>query len=155
VTCYRGESLSGRSRGIHRARKGSATNHEIIFRKRRRPGIHTRRIHRCFSCLLLALRCAKHSGIAVPTGIELSRNVRYRASRFEACRADCVPDEIERPLRMLGGCSMGVSDPEVRKKLSEPRWLQFKHESEKQNWPWWKRLIHRFQRCPICKPEEA
>lgn len=25
---------------------------------------------------------------------------------------------------------MGVSDPEVRKKLSEPRWLRYKHESE-------------------------
>ena len=64
-------------------------------------------------------------------------------------------NEIERPLRMLRGCRMGVSDPEVRKKLSEPRWLQYKHESEKQSWPWWKRLIHRFQRCPICKPEEV
>jgi hypothetical protein len=27
---------------------------------------------------------------------------------------------------------MGMSDPEVRKKFSEPRWLQYKHESEKQ-----------------------
>jgi len=50
---------------------------------------------------------------------------------------------------------MGVSDPEVRKKLSEPRWLQYEHESDKQKWPWWKRLIHRFQRCPICKPEKV
>src|SRR5580692_3205020 len=41
LTCYRGESLNRRSRGIHRARKGSATNHEIICRKRRRPGIRT------------------------------------------------------------------------------------------------------------------
>jgi hypothetical protein len=49
---------------------------------------------------------------------------------------------------------MGVSDPEIRKKLSEPKWLQFKHESEKQSWPWWKQLIHRIQGCPICKPEK-
>ena len=50
---------------------------------------------------------------------------------------------------------MGVSDPELRQKLSETRWLQYKHEAEKQNWPRWKRLIHRFQRCPICKPKKA
>jgi hypothetical protein len=50
---------------------------------------------------------------------------------------------------------MGVSDPEVRKKLSEPRWLQYKHESEKQSWPWWKRLIHRFQRCPTWQTGES
>ena len=50
---------------------------------------------------------------------------------------------------------MGMSDPEVRKKLAEPRWLRYKHESEKQDWPWWKRLIHRFRRCPICEPEKA
>jgi len=49
---------------------------------------------------------------------------------------------------------MGMSDPEVRKKFAEPRWLQYKHESEKQNWSRWKRLIHRFQHCPICKPEK-
>jgi len=48
---------------------------------------------------------------------------------------------------------MGISDPETRKKLSEPRWLQYKHESEKQRWPYWKRLIHRFQACPFCRPE--
>src|ERR1700722_15628809 len=41
LTCYRGESLNRRSRGIHRARKGSATNHEIICQKRRRHGIRT------------------------------------------------------------------------------------------------------------------
>jgi hypothetical protein len=63
-----------------------------------------------------------------------------------------VGDESEPSFRMVRGCSMGVSDPEVRKKLSEPRWLQYKHQSDKQIWPWWKRLIHRFQRCPICKP---
>ena len=49
-------------------------------------------------------------------------------------------------------CSMGMSDPEFRKKLSEPRWIRYKHQSEKLSWPWWKRLIHRFRRCPICKP---
>jgi len=51
--------------------------------------------------------------------------------------------------------AMGVTDPEVRKKLSEPRWLQYEHESDQQNWPWWQRLIHHFQRCPICKPEKV
>ena len=50
--------------------------------------------------------------------------------------------------------SMGMSDPEARKKLSEARWLQFKHQAEKQTWPWWKRLIHRFRSCPICKPDK-
>jgi len=50
---------------------------------------------------------------------------------------------------------MGVSDPEIRKTFSEPRWLLNKHLSEKQNWPWWKRLIHHFQRCPICKPDSV
>ena len=49
---------------------------------------------------------------------------------------------------------MGMSDPEARKKLSEARYRQFKHQSDKQSWPWWRRLIHRFQRCPICKPEK-
>lgn len=50
---------------------------------------------------------------------------------------------------------MGVSDPEIRKKLSEPKWVRFKHESEKQNWPWWKRLIHRIHGCPICETEKV
>jgi hypothetical protein len=49
---------------------------------------------------------------------------------------------------------MGMSDPEARKKLSEARWLHFKHQSEKQSWPWWKRLMYRFQSCPACKPEK-
>jgi len=51
--------------------------------------------------------------------------------------------------------SMGISDPDVRKKLSEARYLQYKHLSEPQKWHWWRRLFHRFQRCPICKPEKA
>lgn len=50
---------------------------------------------------------------------------------------------------------MGMSDPEVRKKFSEPRWIQYQHESEKQSWPWWKRLLHRLQSCPLCKPEKV
>ncbi len=50
---------------------------------------------------------------------------------------------------------MGVSDPEIRKKLSDPRWAQFKHESEKEKWPWWKRLMHRFEKCPTCRPEKT
>jgi hypothetical protein len=45
---------------------------------------------------------------------------------------------------------MGVSDPEIRKKVFGPRW---QHEIEKQGWPLWKRLIHRLQRCPICRPK--
>ena len=49
---------------------------------------------------------------------------------------------------------MGVSDPELRKKLFEPRWVQHNHELEKQHWPWWKQLMHRLQQCPICKPEK-
>jgi hypothetical protein len=49
---------------------------------------------------------------------------------------------------------MGMSDPEIRKKLSEARFLQYQHVFDKQNWPFWKRLIHFFQRCPICRPEK-
>jgi len=45
---------------------------------------------------------------------------------------------------------MGVSDPEIRKKVFGPRW---QHEIERQSWPLWKRLIHRFQRCPVCRPK--
>jgi len=45
---------------------------------------------------------------------------------------------------------MGVSDPEIRKKVFGPRWMELQHISEKQAWPWWKRLLHRFQHCPIC-----
>jgi hypothetical protein len=48
----------------------------------------------------------------------------------------------------------GVSDPEVRKKLSEARWIQYRHECDKQSGPWWKKLIHRFQPLPICRPEK-
>jgi len=33
----------------------------------------------------------------------------------------------------------GVSDPEVRKKLSEARWIQYRHECDKQSGPWWKK----------------
>jgi hypothetical protein len=45
---------------------------------------------------------------------------------------------------------MGVSDPDTRKKVFGSRW---DHEIEKQGWPLWKRLLHRLQRCPICKPK--
>jgi len=53
-----------------------------------------------------------------------------------------------------GFSTVGMSDPEARKKLSEARWLQYKHASEKQNWPWWKRLTHRLLGCPICRSEK-
>jgi hypothetical protein len=43
---------------------------------------------------------------------------------------------------------MGFSDPEIRKKVFGPKW---QHEIEKQGWPLWKRLMHRLQRCPICR----
>jgi hypothetical protein len=49
---------------------------------------------------------------------------------------------------------MGVSDPGLRKKMFEARWLQHGHEADKQSWPWWKRLIHRLQHCPTCRPEK-
>ena len=45
---------------------------------------------------------------------------------------------------------MGISNPEIQQKVFGPRW---QHEVEKQAWPTWKRLIHRLQRCPICKPK--
>jgi hypothetical protein len=46
---------------------------------------------------------------------------------------------------------MGVSDPEIQKKIFGPRW---QHETEKQAWPLWKRLLHRLQPCPICRPQK-
>ena len=51
--------------------------------------------------------------------------------------------------------SMGISGSDFRKKFAEARWLPYKHRSERQKWPWWKRLLHRFQRCPICRSEKA
>ena len=50
--------------------------------------------------------------------------------------------------------SLAAERPGGAKKDSEPRWLQYKHEDEKQSWPWWKRLIHRFERCPICRQKK-
>ena len=35
---------------------------------------------------------------------------------------------------------MGISNPEIQKKVFGPRW---EHEIEKQGWPFWKRLMHR------------
>jgi hypothetical protein len=49
---------------------------------------------------------------------------------------------------------MGISDPDFRKKLAEARRVQYKHLSEKQKWHWWRRMLHRLQQCPICRPEE-
>jgi len=45
---------------------------------------------------------------------------------------------------------MGISNPEIQKKVFGPRW---EHEIEKQSWPFWKRLMHRLQDCPVCKPK--
>jgi hypothetical protein len=45
---------------------------------------------------------------------------------------------------------MGVSDPEIQKKVFGPRW---EHEIEKQSWPLWKRLIHRFPTLSILQTE--
>jgi hypothetical protein len=49
----------------------------------------------------------------------------------------------------FGVLPMGISNPEIQKKVFGPRW---QHEIDKQGWPLWKKLIHRLQRCPICKP---
>jgi hypothetical protein len=46
--------------------------------------------------------------------------------------------------------TMGISNPEIQKKVFGPRW---EHEIEKQGWPFWKRLMHRLHNCPICKPK--
>jgi len=46
--------------------------------------------------------------------------------------------------------TMGISNPEIQKKLFGPRW---EHEIQKQGWPFWKRLMHRLQNCPICGPK--
>src|SRR5665811_1707642 len=46
--------------------------------------------------------------------------------------------------------TMGISNPEIQKKAFGPSW---EHEIEKQGWPFWKRLMHRLQDCPICKPK--
>jgi hypothetical protein len=45
---------------------------------------------------------------------------------------------------------MGISNPEIRKKVFGPRW---EHKIEKQGSPFWKRLMHRLQGCPICEPK--
>jgi len=44
---------------------------------------------------------------------------------------------------------MGVSDPEIRKKVFGPRW---QHEIEKQGWPLWKRLLHRYNAARFAGP---
>ncbi len=36
--------------------------------------------------------------------------------------------------------TIGISNPEIQKKVFGPRW---EHEIEKQDWPFWKRLMHR------------
>jgi len=46
-------------------------------------------------------------------------------------------------------------DPEALEKLSEVMQLHDEHELEKQGWPFWKRLIHRLLRCPICRPKKV
>ena len=56
LTAIEGTLWSG-TRGLHRARKGSAANHEIIFRKYRRPGIRTA----CAGPPLLRLHSARRS----------------------------------------------------------------------------------------------
>jgi hypothetical protein len=43
---------------------------------------------------------------------------------------------------------MGISNPEIQKKVFGPRW---EDEIEKRDWPFRKRLMHRLQDCPICK----
>jgi hypothetical protein len=53
-----------------------------------------------------------------------------------------------------GVVAVGVSDPELRKKLFGPKLVQFDHEQEKRSWPRWKRLMHRLRPCPICKPKK-
>src|SRR5581483_4149417 len=63
-----------------------------------------------------------------------------------------VAAHIKDSLMGLSEVFYGVSDPEFRKSLFRAKWLQFQHESEKQSWPRWKRLIHRLQRCPVCRP---
>jgi hypothetical protein len=50
---------------------------------------------------------------------------------------------------------MGVSDPEIRTKVFGPKWVEFQHFSEKKSWSWWKRLLHRFEHCPICSQQPA
>jgi hypothetical protein len=54
------------------------------------------------------------------------------------------------PSRQTSEWTMGISNPEIQKKVFGPRW---EHEMEKQGWPFWKRLMHRLQNCPICKPK--
>jgi hypothetical protein len=46
---------------------------------------------------------------------------------------------------------MGVSDPEVQKKVFGPRW---QHEVDKPGWLFWKRRVHCLQGCPICEPKK-
>jgi len=69
---------------------------------------------------------------------------------FAIQAAKCIQLSFLLESHQVGGRTMGVSDPEIRKKLFGPRW---QHEIEKQGWPLWKRLIHRLQRCPLCRPK--
>jgi len=57
----------------------------------------------------------------------------------------------EPPRNSPGSGFNGASDPGLRKRSIGPRLLQVQHQSEKRRWSQWKRLFHRFQRCPACK----
>jgi len=79
-------------------------------------------------------------------------------------RSDELASEIRRVhdereiLRNTLGITMSAqnsSNAETLRKLSEARWLRYRHECEKQGWPLWKRLTHRLMRCFICRPEEG
>ena len=77
-------------------------------------------------------------------------NVRARAGQNSPGRIECLGIYVVTKLWF----SYGVSDPELRKKLFGPAWVRQEHEIEKLKWTWWKRLLHRFQHCSICKPEK-
>jgi hypothetical protein len=67
--------------------------------------------------------------------------------------ANCAFSRVE--LTSEGFATMGLSDPETRKKLSDARWLEAKHAWETQSWPWWRRLVHGLSRCRICSQQKA
>ena len=54
--------------------------------------------------------------------------------------------------RVLDERQLLRNNAEIIQKSSDATGIEW-HESEKQSWPVWKRLIHRLVRCQICRPE--
>src|SRR5947209_750198 len=87
------------------------------------------------------LPSSRSSLLACPR-VRSAENIHHSSGHSKpfVLRSQCAPTK-----------AMGLSDPEVRKRLTEARWQKYIHQVEKLSWPWWKRLLHRLRRCPICE----